>query len=138
MADPASSVVVVDTDVVSFQFKRDTRAVLYDPHLAGRVLVLSFMTIAELDGWSLHQRWGAARRARLDAHLRRFVTYPYDRNLCRVWAEATQEARQAGRPIQCADAWIAATALALDVPLVTHNPSDYAGVSSLTIITEAP
>jgi predicted nucleic acid-binding protein len=44
-------------------------------------------------------------------------------------------ARRQGRPIQTADAWIAATALHLGVPLVTHNPADYAGVSGLTVLT---
>jgi predicted nucleic acid-binding protein len=34
-----------------------------------------------------------------------------------------------------ADAWIAATALALGVPLVTNNPSDYGGVDRLTILS---
>ena len=31
---------------------------------------------------------------------------------------------------------IAATALAMGVPLVTHNPDDYAGVVGLTVLTE--
>ena len=35
-------------------------------------------------------------------------------------------------------AHIAATALAMDVPLVTNNPSDYAGVEGRTILSEAP
>ena len=44
---------VVDTDVVSFFFKGDTRAALYRPHLVGQFLLISFMTVAELDRWSL-------------------------------------------------------------------------------------
>ena len=36
-----------------------------------------------------------------------------------------------------ADAWIAATALHLDVPLVTHNKNDFLGVDGLTLITES-
>ena len=42
--------VVLDTDVVSFLFKDDTRAELYRPHLTDKLLVISFMTLAELDG----------------------------------------------------------------------------------------
>ena len=41
--------VLVDTDVVSYIFKRDTRGALYDPHLDGRSQFISFMTLAELE-----------------------------------------------------------------------------------------
>lgn len=41
-------VVVVDTDVLSFVFKRDTRATLYQRHRAGKELVISFVTLGEL------------------------------------------------------------------------------------------
>jgi hypothetical protein len=46
---------VVDTDVVSFAFKGDSRADLYGPHLTNRLLVISFMTLAELERWSLER-----------------------------------------------------------------------------------
>ena len=45
-------------------------------------------------------------------------------------------ARKAGRRLETADAWIAATALLYDAPLLTHNSSDYQGVPALKIITE--
>ncbi len=127
---------VVDTDVASFLFKQDTRAELYRPFLEGNLLVLSFMTVAELDRWALERNWGSARRARTEEYLRRFVIYPFDRALCRVWAEASYSARRNGRPIQSADAWIAATALRFSIPLITHNGSDYLGVSGLHVITK--
>jgi tRNA(fMet)-specific endonuclease VapC len=44
---------IVDTDVVSLIFKRDTRASLYRPHLDGRALTVSFITVAELQRWAL-------------------------------------------------------------------------------------
>ena len=40
--------VIVDTDVASFLFKRDTRARWYRRHLLGNTLYASFMTVAEL------------------------------------------------------------------------------------------
>jgi len=45
MSPPAPRRLVVDTDVVSFFFKGDTRSALYRPHLDGRLLVISFMTV---------------------------------------------------------------------------------------------
>ncbi len=57
---------VVDTDVVSFDFKRDTRANLYHPHMVGKILVISFMALAELDLWVLERQWGRKRKLRLE------------------------------------------------------------------------
>ena len=73
---------VVDTDVVSFQIKGDTRAELYQPHLEGKLLVVSFMTVAELYRWALLRNWGEARRERLREYLRQFVVPPVDDTLC--------------------------------------------------------
>ena len=43
-------------------------------------------------------------------------------------------AQAAGRRIEVADAWIAATALPYEVPLVTSNPVDYADVPGLRLL----
>lgn len=51
---------VVDTDVVSFFFKHDTRAALYTPHLSGHILTVSFQTLAELELWALASGWARA------------------------------------------------------------------------------
>ena len=128
---------IVDTDVVSFLFKRDTRAPLYQPHLLGKTLYVSFMTVAELERWALASNWGPARLARLDRYLQRFNVVLVDRPLCRRWAEVMDAARRAGQPLGVADTWIAATALALGCPVVTHNAADFQGIAGLTIITEA-
>jgi predicted nucleic acid-binding protein len=42
-----------------------------------------------------------------------------------------------GPPITFADAWTAAAALQLNVPLVTHNAKDYRAVEKLAILTAA-
>jgi tRNA(fMet)-specific endonuclease VapC len=128
--------VVVDTDVVSYIFKGDTRAARYELHLVGQVPVLSFMTVAELDVWADQRDWGRRARERLEQFLSHYpVQYP-DRRLCRIWAAVSTAGRRSGRPIQAADAWIAATALFLNAPLVTNNPSDYAGLPGLTVLSE--
>ena len=128
--------VVVDTDVVSFIFKGDSRADLYDPHLVGKLTIVSFMTIAELDRWALQHAWGEAKRARLGSFLQKYLFAFGDRALCHEWAEAVVSARRNGRPIRTADAWIAATALLHGIPLVTHNRSNYLGVDGLQLISE--
>lgn len=129
--------VVVDTDVVSYIFKQDTRAVPFRRHLNGHTLVISFMTLAEQHAWALQYRWGKQRRSRLARYLAQYVVHYSDADLCELWAEARNQARLKGRPIGAADAWIAASALALAVPLVTNNPTDYAGVTGLSVLSAA-
>jgi hypothetical protein len=53
------------TDVISFLFKDHPIAARYDLDLASRTLVISFMTLAELDRWAIHAKWGEARRSPL-------------------------------------------------------------------------
>jgi predicted nucleic acid-binding protein len=129
--------VVVDTDVVSFLFKSHPIAYQYLPDLADRTPLISFMTLAELDRWVLAARWGEARRKKLREYLEPFAILPYDRALCTKWAEITIAAQSRGRRIDCADAWIAATALMCDAPLITHNRSDYLGVPDLKLISHS-
>lgn len=128
--------VVVDTDVVSYLFKGDTRADLYRPHVYERLAVIAAQTRAELELWMLERNWGVRRQAELREYLHRFVFAAVDEAICRAWAEATDSARRKGLPILAADAWVAATALSYDVPLVTHNSGDFAGVDNLTVISE--
>jgi tRNA(fMet)-specific endonuclease VapC len=87
---------VVDTDVVSYVFRGDTRAEPFRSMLAGRVLIVSFMTIAELERWALARDWGPARMRALERFLGRFVLPPFDRTLCRRWAEVMDGAQRQG------------------------------------------
>jgi len=127
--------VVVDTDVVSFIFKRDRRARSFRRHLLGQTLVISFMTLAELSAWPLIHRWGPTNRERLKQHLEKYAVYFADETLCDCWAEVVTRRRLRGKPIDIADAWIAATALALGVPLVTHNSRDFNAVDRLMVLS---
>jgi tRNA(fMet)-specific endonuclease VapC len=123
--------IVLDTDVVSFLFKADTRAQIYLPQLQDRQWLISFMTEAELEQWALLANWSEKRVVWLRLFLSRFVVVPSSHDLVLKWAEAMVAARRNGRRIETADAWIAATALLYDAPLLTHNEADYLGVPGL-------
>jgi predicted nucleic acid-binding protein len=129
---------LVDTSVVSLVLKRDTRAASYVPHLADRIGVLSFITLAELYRWAEERDWGPRRREELARLLTPFEINYADDALCWQWARLIATMKRAGRPLPFADSWIAATGLHLDLPLVTHNPSDFRGILGLTVVSEAP
>ena len=126
----AMNAAIVDTDVVSMLFKTDPRANAFRPHLEGKLLGISFMTLAELERWPLERGWGLARELELAEHLTHYTVLPASRELCLKWAEVSFGAKRRGRPIQSADAWIAASALLYHVPLITNNRNDYTMVAS--------
>jgi predicted nucleic acid-binding protein len=123
--------------VVSFLEKGDTRARDYVPHLEGKSLVLSFMTFAELKRWALARNWGEDRRRRLEQWIQKDFAIHSDMtsDLCRTWAEVSDQRSRKGREIRCADAWIAATALVLDIPLVTNNVKDFEEIDGLVLLS---
>ncbi|MFL6215125.1 MAG: type II toxin-antitoxin system VapC family toxin [Blastocatellia bacterium] len=131
-----TDIVVADTNVVSYIFKEDSRGRLYEPHLGGKDVVISFVTLAELDRWAISSSWGETRKRKLEAYLDGFFVVHSNAMLCHLWAEIVESGKQKGQPIQPGDAWIAATALLHKVPLVTHNRKDFVGVEGLTLFSE--
>jgi hypothetical protein len=65
--------VVLDTDIVSYLYKRDTRAELYRQHLNDPPFIISFMSLAELRRWTLGRNWGDRRRQELEKYLSRYL-----------------------------------------------------------------
>jgi predicted nucleic acid-binding protein len=126
---------VVDTDVVSFLFKNHPLAPEYQTILAGRRLAVSLMTIAEIEYGMEVKNWGPTRRDLMRRFLTRFTPLMPDADTARMWARIKSGCEKKGRPITFADAWIAASALQLNLPLVTHNAADYRAVEALTVWT---
>ena len=102
--------------------------------VAGRQLVISFMTRAELMLWPAANNWGESRRAALAQHIALYTTLYPDERTCAIWAEVVDHCRRAGQPIQTADAWIASAARQWRVPLVTADFRDYAAIGDLDVV----
>ena len=128
--------IVADTDTVSFLFRGDTREQFYLPHVLNHRCIISFMTVAELEFGVLRANWGEARRKSLTDFVRQhFVVFNQTDDLCSVWAKLRVEAEKKGRQLASSDAWIAATAVVLDAPLLTHNRKDYESLELLKLIS---
>jgi tRNA(fMet)-specific endonuclease VapC len=72
---------VVDTDVVSYLYKRDTRAELYRAHLNDPPFIISFMSLAELCRWTLERNWGERRKRELEEYLSRYFVIHSESNV---------------------------------------------------------
>ena len=128
---------VVDTDVFSFIFNRDSRAESYRRHVEGHIASLSFQTVAELLQGAYQRGWGEQRLGRLREEMRRYLVVPFDWEIVERFARLRAHRRSIGHEITTADAWIAATALWLECPVVTHNIRDFSDIPDLHVITEA-
>ena len=129
------SQIVVDTDVASYIFNWHSLAQRYSDALRGSELILSFMSVAELRMGAISAGWGNRRRLLLERFIQGFELVYADNNLCTVWARIRADARAAGRALSPKDAWIAATALALDAPLATNNRRDFDRVRKLRLLS---
>lgn len=89
------------------------------------------MTVAELFQWVMVRNWGNRRIRKMETALKRYLILPFDIKVCRLWGEVRAECQASGRRISPQDAWIGATALQHDLPLVTHNPSDFEAIQHL-------
>lgn len=127
---------LIDTNVVSYIYKGDTRAKAYEAHLTGHTLFVSFMTVAELYRWPFEKNWGEAKKQELTLFLKNFAVLPYDEGLAWNWAELVGKTCR-GRPMSLADSWIAATALRHKMPIVTHNKKHFEQVPGLITISES-
>lgn len=97
-------------------------------------LYLSAVTIAELR-YGSERLAGGARRNRLEQWLREDLTLRFEGRILPIDVEVADRAGRlvarleaVGRPVEAIDAFIAATAEAHDLILVTRNVSDFVGV----------
>jgi hypothetical protein len=91
--------------------------------LAGRTVMIATQTRAEvLTGI---RRLGETRRASILAELDKTPTVPVDEDVGQRYAKLTADARDRGDAlwdkIHTGDRWVAATALAIDAPLLTND-----------------
>src|SRR5690554_3825538 len=98
-------------------------------------LAISVVTYGELRAGLLAAHDLATREIRLSTLMQAATLQPVpiDERVADAWAALRIRLRDAGRTMKVNDAWIAATALALGVPVLTQD-DDYRGVPSLEVI----
>ncbi len=125
--------IVLDSNIVSYIFNRDSRALYHEERIRGHHLVISFQTLEEAWYGAYNRGWGARRMRELEAYIERYSVVWPDPGLVDLCARLRAECRVAGRELQSADARVAATALYLGCPLASHN-GDFDGIPDLELI----
>lgn len=99
------------------------------------VIAVSVVTVAELRLGVLAAEDGPTRARRLETLSRADAMdpIPIDRSVAAAWAVLRLALRDAGRRMPLNDSWIAATALARNIPVVSQD-SDYDGVPGLEVL----
>ena len=125
---------VLDTSTVIL-LSRLTDAELLPPEP-----LITAITLAELSVGPLVARTDQERAAR-QAHLQQaetdFDALPFDAAAARAFGHVAASLRRSGRKTaaRAYDAMIAATAVANGLPVYTCNPSDFAGIDGLEVVT---
>lgn len=130
MADPRHLRGLIDTSVV---IDLD----VLDPERLPAELAVSAITLAELAAGP-HAAADPVERARRQDRLQRveatFEALPVDVNVARAYGRVYAAVITSGRKARgrrATNLFIAATAVAADLPLYTRNPRDFAGLADL-------
>ena len=128
-----SEMVLLDTSVASLIFTKNEKAAYYSERVYGHTIYLSFQTLDEMWFGALKNEWGEGRKRELDNFLQRYEIIWPDQALVIVSAQLRVDREKAGRKLNTADAWIAATAILLNCPLASHD-RDFSGIPNLSLI----
>jgi predicted nucleic acid-binding protein len=118
--------IVIDTDVYGADLvPGSVLAKLYEPLNVGRPAFISFQTAAELRYGAMLRNWGTMRMMQLDARVAAAEVVHSGPELVQVYAGLRVACQRAGHGLSHrqhdADRWIAATAIRLGIPLVSHD-----------------
>jgi predicted nucleic acid-binding protein len=127
--------VLLDTNVASFIAERSIESERYERLIRGRSKCLSIISVGELRFGAVKDNWGNARRSVLEFFVAGATIVYVSNEIAAVVAVVMNRRRREGRRMEWNDAWIAATALTHQLPLVTHD-RDFSGIDGLEVITE--
>jgi len=118
-------VVLVDTDVFSYLWQNRPEGAPFRPLVEGRVVALSFTSVAEAYYGAYRRRWTDQKFRGLENAISPYLILPYDIEMSRRWGQVSADLETAGLPRADNDVWIAVIALHYSIPLVTNNRSHF-------------
>jgi tRNA(fMet)-specific endonuclease VapC len=137
LSNAGAEAVLVDTDVFSYLMNGSRYATLYKPHVEGKLIAVSFITVGELYFGAKRKNWGDAKIADLKDRLRVVTIVPYDESVCRAYGEIKAACESKGKVVGANDLWIAACAIRHSIPLVSNNFKHFDGIPGLILKSES-
>ncbi len=127
--------VLLDTDVFSYLTRtHDTRGDAYRPHVAGKTVAISFITVGEIYFGAEKRKWGKQTLHAFLERLKAVVVVPSDHDVCREYGKLKASLREAGMVIADNDLWIAACS----IPLISNNRKHFEKMPGLDLISLTP
>jgi tRNA(fMet)-specific endonuclease VapC len=113
---------IIDTSIFSYLFRNDPIYEQYAEDLAPDAqMFLSVQTLGELLDGAIKRGWGEARKTKLHSLISTFSLLPITEETAAHYSEVMSAARNVGRRLDVADAWIMATARQFNLVLVSHD-----------------
>ncbi|MCY3862384.1 MAG: PIN domain-containing protein [bacterium] len=118
---------LVDTDVLSCIAWERPQAESFAPLLLGKLPFISFVTVGEMYFGAEKANWGEPRIVKMETILRRYTVIPGTYEIARQYGRVKRAFRD---QVDENDMWIAATALAYELPVVTNNLTHFEPMSN--------
>jgi len=125
---------VFDTNIISYLLNEHSFLELYEKYFFGTKICISFMTEAELLRGAYKKKWGTRKLENLKQFIARCKILQSNSKIADLWATIKE---LPGKNVSDGDAWVAATALGYDLPLVSHNAKDFRFIPDLNLLTES-
>src|SRR5260370_13857169 len=131
--------VLLDTDVFSYLTKsNDPRADAYRPHVKGKTVAISFITVGELYFGAENKKWSGKTLSSFLERLKAVVIVPYDIELCKTYGKLKASLRDAGVVVADNDLWIAACAVLHPSPPGSNNRQHSEKISRVPLLSQRP
>jgi predicted nucleic acid-binding protein len=116
----------------------DARAELYRPHVDGKLVGVSFITVGEILFGAYKNKWGSAKLEQIKTRLRSVTIVPFDWAVCQTYGELKARLQEVGKTVNDNDLWIASCAVRHSIPLISNNRAHFENIPGLILICEAP
>ena len=126
--------VMLDTNICIYLIKQQPPTIVdrLEQYPVGEI-VISTVTVAELEYGVSKSRHGARNRQALDQFLHPFHIVTFDREAAKTYGHVRLSLEKRGQRIGAMDLLIAAQALSSDATLVTNNEKEFRRVPGLRV-----